>query len=75
LKLRRKSELLCVDKPHTDQLDFVVRARIRTVAQFEIANYKRFPATVRPEADKRKANCRCSGIQNFTLSSVWALLL
>ncbi|MDK2905840.1 MAG: hypothetical protein PWR12_1916, partial [Eubacteriaceae bacterium] len=33
------------------QLDFVVRARIRTVAQFEIANYKRFPATVRPEAE------------------------
>jgi hypothetical protein len=41
----------CVDKPRTDQLDFVVRARIRTVAQFEIANYRRFPATVRPEAD------------------------
>jgi hypothetical protein len=32
-------------------LDFVVRARIRTVAQFESANYQRFPATVRPEAD------------------------
>jgi hypothetical protein len=40
-----------VDKPRTDQLDFVVRARIRTVAQFEIPIYKRFPATVRPEAD------------------------
>ncbi|MDK2904885.1 MAG: hypothetical protein PWR12_961, partial [Eubacteriaceae bacterium] len=41
----------CVDKPRTDQLDFVVRARIRTVAQFEIGNYRRFRATVRPEAD------------------------
>ncbi|MDK2936337.1 MAG: hypothetical protein PWP62_1345 [Eubacteriaceae bacterium] len=33
------ASLQCVDKPRTDQLDFVVRARIRTVAQFEIANY------------------------------------
>jgi len=40
----------CADKPRTDKLDFVVRARIRTVAQFEIANYKRL-----------QANCRCSG--------------
>jgi hypothetical protein len=41
----------CVDKPRTDQLNFAVCARIRTVAQFEIANDKHFPATVRPEAD------------------------
>jgi 3-methyladenine DNA glycosylase AlkC len=40
-----------LDKHRTDQLDFVVRARIRTVAQFESANFRRFPATVRPEAD------------------------
>jgi len=35
--------------------------RIRTVAQFESANYRRFQATVRPDAANWKANCRCSG--------------
>jgi len=58
-----------VDKPRTDQLDFVVCARIRTVAQFERRNYRRFPATVRPEADNWKANCRCSGVKiNFVFN-------
>jgi hypothetical protein len=32
-------------------LDFAVCTRIRTVAQVENINYKRFLATVRPEAD------------------------
>jgi hypothetical protein len=32
-------------------LDFVVCARIRTVAQFGNANYLHFRATVRPEAE------------------------
>jgi hypothetical protein len=40
-----------INKPRTDQLDFVVCARIRTVAQFESRNIQGFPATVRPEAD------------------------
>jgi len=35
-------------------LDFVVRTRIRTVAQFEIANYRRFPATVAPRRTTEK---------------------
>jgi hypothetical protein len=53
LKTKKNDKLSSqfVDKPRTDQLDFVVCARIRTVAQFESYNYQRFPATVRPEAD------------------------
>jgi hypothetical protein len=40
-----------IGKLRTDQLDFVVCARIRTVAQFGSANYLHFRATVRPEAE------------------------
>jgi hypothetical protein len=36
-------------------LDFVVRARIRTVAQFEITNYKRFLGNCSPRGGQEKS--------------------
>ncbi|MDI3536086.1 MAG: hypothetical protein PWP16_1509 [Eubacteriaceae bacterium] len=59
---------MCRQTPH-QPIEFRSLLRYRTVAILGMAKYQLFCATVRPDADKRKANCRCSGVQiNFVFS-------